>query len=609
MAGRRVTGLADWLVAGLSYWFVALAVFAPQRAEAQATDVALGIEALARRDVRGADAAFARGAAGENVALRPVALQWRAHVAWRLRGDTAAAIRHISQALELSRYGSQVLLESARLSGARGRYAEAVRIAFEAANGSADAERRGLALRMLVELAADAVFSGPRGPIADRVDLAVLARARDTLAARVSRFHGRTSDARALIDAAAMLGDSSSVATGLQSYRALRDDGLSMSAGSDPGTLAGDLAAAGLYESAALYLRSSPSGVGSPPRLGDVPAYAVFLRATRREVERVHRRSLAGTARPGDVSRALNAQGRKLWPLLQWPKAPPEFYPAGLRAELASRFGTVISIERSREMDELHLAHRIGTYPVTVEGRAGTVVVLDGTIANGIDAWLLDGAGGRAGWVDRDTIFARRTGFTETPFRAWIALADPQSMPGELFRISRDSADDVARARRDSLGFLPGVGARLFRAGTAGIVDSLRRIGTISDDARAAAFARELFRSLTTSSIVLHESRHLADSRAGRLGVEPEDEFRAKLDEVIGAPRPRLALTAILVPNIGDASSHGQANRRVMRGLALWIRENGSAIADYDPSAPALLHLPLLSDSQIVAAFRSMRVR
>ena len=170
------------------------------------------------------------------------------------------------------------------------------------------------------------------------------------------------------------------------------------------------------------------------------------------------------------------------------------------------------------------------------------------------------------------------------------------------------SEGDLARARRDSLGFLPGVAARVFRAGASGIIDSLNRIETLSDQERAAAFALELFRNLTASSIVLHESRHLADARAGRLGNDVDDEFRAKLDEVIGAPRPRLALTAILVPNIGDLSSHGQANRRVMRGLSRWIRRNGSKIAAYDAAVPALLQLPNLSDAQLVDAFRSMRV-
>ena len=74
-----------------------------------------------------------------------------------------------------------------------------------------------------------------------------------------------------------------------------------------------------------------------------------------------------------------------------------------------------------------------------------------------------------------------------------------------------------------------------------------------------------------------------------------------------GAPLPRLSLTAILTPNIGDESPHGQANRRIMIGLNRWIRRNGASIANYDPKVPALLQLPNLTDAQLRAAFESMR--
>jgi hypothetical protein len=73
------------------------------------------------------------------------------------------------------------------------------------------------------------------------------------------------------------------------------------------------------------------------------------------------------------------------------------------------------------------------------------------------------------------------------------------------------------------------------------------------------------------------------------------------------AAHPRLAMTAILTPNIGDASPHGQANRRIMMGLARWIRQNGAFISGYDARTPALLQLPSLTDAQIRTAFASMQ--
>jgi hypothetical protein len=578
------------------------------RSGAQASDVALGIEALARRDVRGADAAFSRGTFAANPALRPAAWQWRAHLAWKLRGDTLAAARYLGDAFAIARDSSQVLVEAARVAGVRRRYRDAIRTAYDAMIRSADAERRGLAARVMASLATDAAFAARHHPIADSLDRRLLTALRDTMSARVQRFPGRTVDARALIDVGAMLGDSAAVDAGLRSYFALGGPDLSAAIDSvfAPQTLVDRLIRGRLHESAALLLKARPPD-GATSELADVLAYADFLRGLRQASEGVYRASLRGTARSGDLSRAVNAQGRALWRLLHWSETPPRFYPAALYRELTNRFGAVMSIERSGALEELHLAHRLGAFMIDASSSRAPVIVLDGVTASGIDAWLLDGAGGRAGWLARDTIFARRTSFTEVPFLALVGLTNPQSMPAEMLRIARDSAADLARARRDSLGYLPGVAARVFRAGAMAILDSLNEAAALSERERAAAFTRALYMNLMTTTIVRHESRHFVDAKAGRRGAAADDELRAKIDEVVGAPHPRLALTAILSPNIGDASAHGQANRRVMRGLARWIRRNGSSIAGYDSAMPALLHLPNLTDAQLIAAFSAMR--
>lgn len=582
--------------------------FAAGEARGQASDVALGIEALARRDVRGADAAFSRGTFAANPALRPAAWQWRAHVAWKFRGDTLAASRYLGDALAIARDSSQILVEAARLAGIRRRHGDAVRTAYEAMIRSADAERRGHAARVMASLAADAAFAAGRQSIGESLDSRMLRELRDTMRARVHRFPGRTVDARALIDVGALLGDSAAVDAGLHSYFSLHEPALSPAIDSvfaSP-ALVDRLARGRLHESAALLILARP-----PARmtsgLADLAAYVDFLRGVRHATERVYRAALRGSARNGDLSRAITAQGRMLWRVLHWSETPPRFYPAALYRELDRRFGTVVSIERSGAVEELHLAHRLGSFTIDAAPDRASVVVLDGVTASGIDAWLLDGAGGRAGWLARDTIFARRTGFTEVPFLALVGLTDPQSMPAEMLRIARDSVADVARARRDSLGYLPGVAARVFRSGATAILDSLNEVGTMSDRERAVAFAQAMYANLMATSIVRHESRHFADARVGRRGAAADDEFRAKIDEVAGAPHPRLALTAILSPNIGDASPHGQANRRVMRGLARWIRRNGASIAGYDPRMPALLFLPNLTDAQLIAAFSAMR--
>jgi len=204
-------------------------------------------------------------------------------------------------------------------------------------------------------------------------------------------------------------------------------------------------------------------------------------------------------------------------------------------------------------------------------------------------------------------VYMIRDAFAEAPFRLWLGLGDPASMPAEVLRTYRDSVGDIDRAERDSLGYLPGVAARLLRDGGEEVLDSLRNIPGTSMAETQTTFVKIVYRSLVQSSVYLHEARHLSDIRSGRRGTDADAEFRAKIDEVSRADHPKLAMTAILTPNIGDKSPHGQANRRIMIGLDRWIRRNGKSIGGYDPKVTPLLQLPKLTDAQLRAAYNSMR--
>ena len=93
----------------------------------------------------------------------------------------------------------------------------------------------------------------------------------------------------------------------------------------------------------------------------------------------------------------------------------------------------------------------------------------------------------------------------------------------------------------------------------------------------------------------------------GWLRRDADREYRAKLSEVAFAPSPRLALIGgILSPNIGDETSHGQANLRVVRDLVTWMGDHASEIDGLDRSQPLLPQLDLLTDEQIRDAFRSL---
>jgi len=593
--------------------------------------ISSGIGWLARRDIPKATREFRRAAQDPSPALRSAGEQWLGHLAWMVYADAKSASEHLDRALIGANDSSAIFLERARLLAFQRRYAAATRTAMEAMRSGIDGERRGLAARTLIAVAVDGAFAAlatkPRA--ASSVDVFAVSEARDTLRARVKRFPGRTSDARALLDAGILLRDVNAIVTGWTSYYALTVDSTVASIDSarhlferstardtsvaEWRALAIGLAMSRLYESAALLLKEQSQRAGVPldARATDVVAYGVFARDIRVATDDFYRRALLRLVKEGDLDRLINARTRSLWAALRWPGTgpTPAFFPAAVPGELQRRFGAIVSIDRGAVIPELYFAHAIASF---VPGAGASRnryrrLVLDGLVTKGVDFWLLDGAGGRAGWANRDTVFELRTSFTETPFRAWNALTDPQTVPGELLRIQRDSVADIARARADSVGYLPGVAARIFRAGTSAILDSISR-DSMPYAAEEAAFVRALFEDLTATTITTHEARHVADARRTTLVASGVDaEFRAKIDEVSGARRPKLALTAILHPNIGDATPHGQANRRVMFGLVRWIRAHASELVGFQSALPALVQLPLLTDAQLRAAFQSMR--
>jgi len=243
---------------------------------------------------------------------------------------------------------------------------------------------------------------------------------------------------------------------------------------------------------------------------------------------------------------------------------------------------------------------------VTQYGKTARVmfVVLDGMVTNGLQSWAWDDNGGHGGWQRRDTIVQVRPVFVEHALSLWVS-ADPDRRAGEIRNIAADSAIDWTIARADSIGYLPGVASRLHRDGRDALIDSLRRAG-VPDSALGREFVRVASRLIRESSIIAHEGRHAIDDGLDPR-LSPEDrEFRAKLSEIAFAERPKMVMSAIVHPNIGDATPHGRANARVMLGLIRWMRAHGSEISGFDAKLPVLPQLPLLTDAQLRRAFRSM---
>ena len=582
-----------------------------------------GEAALQRQEITTAVAAFREAARDSVPARRAAAERMLGVIAWRFYRENGEARVHFGNALATQADTPATLIELARLATVEGRYRQAFELADRARRSAADdIDMRGAILQLghAVTEAALAVRLDGSDAVDGALSDSAAAAAVSALRWLVRQTPGRIQEAHQLLLAALAAGNGAAAAEALDSYYLIDAGGAAMHSSipaalsqlrpmltawhadratrAERARLATALGRARFYDAAGLV---APAGT-------DIIEYAKYCRRVGREANEYYRRTLVAGERPDALTRLAIRAERDLWPRLTWTGPPPRFYPAGAEAELGRRFGALIQLGVTGGYYDMHLGHVVGDErrTVTQYGQTArvTFIALDGMVTNGLQSWAWDDAGGHGGWQRRDTIVQVRPIFVEHALTIWVG-ADPARRSAEIRNIEADSAADWTIARGDSIGYLPGVASRLHRDGRDALIDSLRRAG-VPDSTLGREFVRVASRLIRESSIIAHEGRHAIDDALDPR-LSPEDrEFRAKLSEIAFAERPKMVMSAIVHPNIGDATPHGRANARVMLGLIQWMRAHGSEIRGFDPKVPVLPQLPLLTDAQLRRAFRSM---
>jgi hypothetical protein len=595
-----------------------------QRPLSTLSPVYRGEAALQRHEIPAAIAEFRLAAADSNAQRRAAAERMLAIVSWRFQRDFVGARQHLARALAAGSDSAATLTESARLATAENHAGEGRAHAERALAAATSDEARRLAIRELaaatIEPELAARLDRTAVPQAERPQAIDFVHAIELLRPIVRRPPVRTDDAYQLLLVALLAGDGTAALEGWRAYFALSLNGGAYdgAAGTDralaqvlprwtgPASLhhrdrtriADLLASSRLYEAAALLA----------PARSDVRAYASYCRKLARDVDEYYRRTLMGERRNDDLLRAYYRNSRDLWSQLSWQGAAPPFYPAAMAPELSRRFGAIVHFGVTGGFFDLHFAHVLAetTIVVTQYGHGARVrsLMLDGVVSNGLQSWAWDQAGAHGGWQLGDTVLQVRPVFVDHTIALWIGT-DSASHAREAARIAADSVSDWTLAAADSAGYLPGVEARLRRDSRNALIDSLRGAG-IPDSMLANVFVSTAARLTRESAIFAHEGRHALDDRLAPGRDAEEREYRAKLSEIVFAKHPKLQIGSIIRPNIGDATPHGRANRRVMLGLLAWMRQHTSEIYRLDARRAFLPQLPLLSEDQLRAAFRSM---
>jgi len=373
------------------------------------------------------------------------------------------------------------------------------------------------------------------------------------------------------------------------------------------------LAGSRMFESAALLASLDPDGTTeSDPRIQEITAYQRFLSNTRERTVTFYRASTAGQGNESSYKEGLDREARGLWPRLDWPDEPPSFSNSRFEAEIDKRFGAQISFKRASNRFGLHMGHRVVDEDYSIEqyGKKAALnfISLDFMVSNGYSSWFWDGRANVGGWADNATITQVRRAYAGAGLDAWEEMTDPKKRREAEEEIAKYESGDIELARGNPTAYLPGLARRIEFMAQERILNELKASGLASSELRLA-FIAEIERIDLESSIVAHEGRHAIESRRllnfTRRGSEKE--FLAKLSEVAFSSAPFLAIGGgILARNIGDGTSHGEANERIMKGIVNWMKENRAAIDHLDPDLPLLPQLDLLTREQLRQAFRSL---
>jgi len=279
---------------------------------------------------------------------------------------------------------------------------------------------------------------------------------------------------------------------------------------------------------------------------------------------------------------------------------------------LETEFDVYANLGTTSGVLDLHMGHMTldTEHSVSQYGYNAAVryTVIGRMVSNGYESWVWDGEQQHGGWASADRIYQVRDGYADSPLTTWRQVTEPELREERDEAIAELRAADNAIADQGAV-YLAGLALDLRTTGQRALYERLR--AEVPADQLRLAFVTELATATRETSIFAHEGRHALDKvhieEAQGINLPSEElEFRAKLSEVAFAPYPRLAFGAIFNANMGNGTSHGEANARVTEGLIAWMDDHRSEIAGLDASAPLLPQFDKLTDAQMVAAVQSM---
>ena len=370
------------------------------------------------------------------------------------------------------------------------------------------------------------------------------------------------------------------------------------------------LAESGFMEYAALITKINMAKYGfENSRIADIWEYNSFLKNVDDQTTVFYRATVQDEENEKKYRSALNDMAKLLWDKLSWEKKP-RFTEDRFAAEMRKRFNTIIKFMHANGHFGLSMGHVVldEQRNIMQHDKEGNLrfIAIDHMVSNGYSSWFWDGKAEIGGWApDDQSILQVRSAYSASPINAWLAVTDSIEVQRTLLEIGENSSIDDSIASLNTIAFLPGLNQRIDFNSKVKILKDLQAEGLSGRELRIAFLST--YEKLTLeSSIFAHEGRHAIDKKySGKLRSK-QLEFRAKLSEIYFSDHPFLSIRAVVAPNIGDETSHGQANLRVLTGIVGWMESHQDEIKALDMTRPFLPQLDLLTEEQLRSAVLSI---
>lgn len=371
------------------------------------------------------------------------------------------------------------------------------------------------------------------------------------------------------------------------------------------------LAESGFYEYAFLVKTIHPElNLNDDKELNQFFHYHNFLQKIDKHTTDFYLKIVEGTDDRDIYKDSLIKEAIELWDSLVWETKKPPFSKELFEKEINKRFKAIFNLMSANGYFGLHMGHvvlddrRVITqYSESADFR---YISIDHMISNGYSGWFWDGQAETGGWANDDESFLQvRSAYTSGPIRTWQKLADSLGVVKIEKRIKEATISDDSLAINDPHTFLPGLSARIDYYQSKKLLDSLKNSGIQGDDLRLN-FINSLEEIVRGASIYAHEGRHAIDKKMNYSRKSEKLEYTAKLSEVYFSEKPMWSFNAIMSRNIGDNTSHGQANLKVIEGLVNWMGQNKENLSTVDANRPLLPQIDKLTDMQLKKAIRSL---